>query len=302
MIAIAPTDLDWFEVLSEELPTPEINFWTPTPWNISRLKQGDKFYFLLKAPTRKIGGYGHFRYYENMSAREAWNRFGKGNGVGDLAELVARTSKYADRHSTRFVPTKNPEIGCIILERPVFFEESKFFRSEDYGKPFPRQVVRLKYFDEDFDEDTVGGVESPVSNSKPFQPVDDKGSDYKSRRVRDRVGQVAFRQKVLAAYGYRCCVTGESSLEVLDAAHIQPYVNSKSNHVQNGLALRTDLHKLFDAGFITIDDDYRIVVSNRLKSKGYTVYHGQEVFVPNADFRKPSREALEVHRAIVFRD
>src|SRR5829696_2962390 len=156
MIAIAPTDLDWFEVLSEESPAPEINFWTPTPWNISGLEQGNRFYFLLKAPYRKIGGYGHFRYYENMSAREAWNRFGKGNGVSNLAELVERTSKYASRHSTTFVPSVNPEIECIILDRPVFFEESDFFRPEDYGKFFPRQVVKLKYFDEDFDEVSVG--------------------------------------------------------------------------------------------------------------------------------------------------
>jgi putative restriction endonuclease len=301
MIAIAPTDLTWFEVLREELPAPEINFWTPTPWNISRLKQGDRFYFLLKAPYRKIGGYGHYRYYENMSAREAWNRFGKGNGVGDLAELVARTSKYADRHSATFVPTENPEIGCIILGRPVFFEENRFFKPEDYGKSFPRQVVRLKYFDEDFADDSVEGVKPLVGSQEPFRLVDEKGRNYRSRRVRDRAGQAVFRQKVLAAYGQRCCVTGESSLEVLDAAHIQPYVNSESNHIQNGLAFRTDLHKLFDAGLITIDDDYRLVTSNRLKSEGYASYHGQKVLVPDEGSHKPSTEALEVHRRVVFR-
>ena len=95
----------------------------------------------------------------------------------------------------------------------MFFEESGFFKLGDYGKPFPRQVVRLKYFDEDFSEDSIGGL-------------DEKGSSYKNRLVRDRTGQAVFRQKVLAAYGHRCCVTGENSLEVLDAAHIQPYVNS----------------------------------------------------------------------------
>jgi putative restriction endonuclease len=140
-----------------------------------------------------------------------------------------------------------------------------------------------------------------VESHESFQPVDEKGSTYTSRRVRDRTRQTVFRQKVLAAYGHRCCVTGESSLEVLDAAHIQPYVNNESNHIQNGLALRTDLHKLFDAGLVTIDDDYRVVVSSRLKSKGYASYHGQEVLVPDEDSRKPSKKALKVHREIVFR-
>jgi putative restriction endonuclease len=302
MIAIANTDLDWFEVLSEEPPTPEINFWTPTPWNIGGLEQGDRFYFLLKAPYRMIGGYGHFRYYENMSASEAWNRFGKGNGVRNLAELVARTSKYASRHSTTFLPTEDPEIGCIILDRPIFFDESEFFRPEDYGKSFPRQVVKLKYFNEDFDEESVGRVEPSITSFKPFQLVADKGTAYKSRRVRDRIGQAAFRQRVLGAYGYRCCVTRDSTVEVLEAAHIQPYINSESNHIQNGLALRADFHKLFDAGLITIDDDCHLVVSDHLKSRTYTAYHGQEVLVPDDDSLKPSKEALKVHRSIVYRN
>lgn len=171
----------------------------------------------------------------------------------------------------------------------MFFEEERFFKPEDYGKSFPRQVVRLKYFDEDFGDDSVEGVRPLVGSQKPFQLVDEKGTSYRSRRVRDRTGQAVFRQKVLAAYGQRCCVRGESSLEVLNAAHIQPYVNSESNHIQNGLAFRTDLHKLFDAGLITIDDDYRLVTSNRLKSGGYASYHGQKVFVPDEVSRSPQR-------------
>jgi hypothetical protein len=38
-------------------------FISPTPSvHVKRLEQGDRFYFLLKAPYRKIGGYGHFHY------------------------------------------------------------------------------------------------------------------------------------------------------------------------------------------------------------------------------------------------
>ena len=95
-------------------------------------------------------------------------------------------------------------------------------------------------------------------------------------------------------------MTGENSLEVLDAAHIQPYVNRKSNHVQNGLALRTHLHNLFDAGLLTIDD-YRLVVSSRLESEGYATYHGRKVLLPDKAAHGPSREALDVHRTVVFR-
>lgn len=110
-----------------------------------------------------------------------------------------------------------------------------------------------------------------------------------------------FRQKVLAAYGHRCCVTGESTIKVLVAAHIQPYVNRESNHVQNGLALRTDLHKLFDAGLLTVVDEYRLAISSRLKSEGYAAYHGRKMLLPDKATHWPSREALDLHRTVVFR-
>lgn len=54
MISIAPTDIDWFNFLKSNVVHEEINFWTPTPWNVKRLKRGDKFYFMLKSPLGKL--------------------------------------------------------------------------------------------------------------------------------------------------------------------------------------------------------------------------------------------------------
>src|SRR5438309_1748593 len=64
-----------------------------------------------------------------------------------------------------------------------------------------------------------------------------------------REGQGTFRVRILDAYGRRCAVTGESSEPVLGAAHIQLYLGPASNHVQNGIALRADIHRLFDGGY-----------------------------------------------------
>jgi|TARA_B110000116_G_scaffold227688_1_gene208722 putative restriction endonuclease len=71
MFAISPTDLNWFQQLrADDLQGNVINFWTPTPWNISRLKSGDNLYFMLKSPIRKIGGYGKFVEYKNMKDKK----------------------------------------------------------------------------------------------------------------------------------------------------------------------------------------------------------------------------------------
>ena len=211
---------------------------------------------------------------------------------------MARASRYAKRHSVAFAPTENPEIGCIVLSQPVFLDEDQFFRPEEYGLSFPRQVVKFKYFT---DRDSVGDMESPGSDHENFHPIQEEGGDYRNQHAKNRKGQAAFRQRVLAAYAGRCCVTGESSVEVLDAAHIQPYVNRNSNHVQNGLCLRTDFHKLFDAGLITPEDDYRISVSEFSISQDYATYQGQEIHLPHELNHRPSKEALKVHRDLVFR-
>ncbi|MCK8826596.1 hypothetical protein MWH25_02380 [Natroniella acetigena] len=67
MIAIAPTDLDWFNFLRMRLDIKVINFWTSTPWNIRKLEEGDKFSLMLKSPIRKkdeeVGGVGPFHLF-----------------------------------------------------------------------------------------------------------------------------------------------------------------------------------------------------------------------------------------------
>jgi predicted restriction endonuclease len=68
-----------------------------------------------------------------------------------------------------------------------------------------------------------------------------------------RLGAVAASD----AYGRRCAVTCERSLPTLDAAHIQPYRGPRSNHLQNGLVLRADIHRLFDSGYVTVTPEYR---------------------------------------------
>jgi hypothetical protein len=79
-----------------------------------------------------------------------------------------------------------------------------------------------------------------------------------------RLGQGTFRARLLDAYGRRCAITGERTEPVLDAAHIQPYLGPRSNHIRNGLVLSKEFHTLFDLGYVGIDPDYKVHVSPRL--------------------------------------
>ncbi len=87
---------------------------------------------------------------------------------------------------------------------------------------------------------------------------------------------------------------------VLEAAHIQPYLGPASNHVQNGLLLKADVHKLFDAGYVTVTPDYRFRVSERVRAeyengREYYALQGREIRRPVAEVAWPSRDALAWH-------
>ena len=120
-----------------------------------------------------------------------------------------------------------------------------------------------------------------------------------------RLGQGIFRVQVLDAYGRACAVTGEHSLPVLEAAHIKPYAKGGEHDVANGLSLRTDIHRLFDKGYVTVDEDAKFIVGRRLKQdfengRSYYSLAGRTLELPVEAARRPSSTALAWHRQSVF--
>ena len=122
-----------------------------------------------------------------------------------------------------------------------------------------------------------------------------------------RLGQGAFRVLVTDAYSRRCSITGEKTLPVLEAAHIKPYAESGPHFISNGLLLRSDMHKLFDGGYLTITNDLKIEVSSRIKEefhngKEYYQYHGKDLlFLPNRDLDKPNEKYIDWHNTNIYR-
>jgi putative restriction endonuclease len=100
-------------------------------------------------------------------------------------------------------------------------------------------------------------------------------------------------------------VTEEHSLPVLDAAHIRPYASGGEHEVSNGLSLRSDLHRLFDLGYVTIDEGLRFVVGRRLKDefengRSYYGLQGKLLAIPADVALRPSTAALAWHREQMF--
>ena len=143
------------------------------------------------------------------------------------------------------------------------------------------------------------------SAKEPLEIEGDRsGSEYLAR---SRLGQGAFRVLVIDAYQRRCAVTGEKTLPVLEAAHIRPYASQGPHRVSNGILLRSDLHKLFDVGYVTVTPDLKLEVSPRLREewhngREYYTHHGEKLnFMPADPGNRPSAELLRWHNEEVFK-
>jgi hypothetical protein len=112
-----------------------------------------------------------------------------------------------------------------------------------------------------------------------------------------RRGQPEFRAALLRAYGAKCAFSGCAIESILDAAHIVPYQGIETNHLQNGLLLRTDLHTLFDLGLLGVDvASMAILVAPSLASSEYAPLAGRIFVGPLDPNCMPSKTALEQHR------
>jgi hypothetical protein len=100
------------------------------------------------------------------------------------------------------------------------------------------------------------------------------------RQVVLRRYQTAFRQALLNKRSNCCAITGTSELSVLEAVHIIPYSErfADRDKLENGLLLRSDIHKLFDAHLISINPKTKEVeVSDRIESSDYLNLRGKAV-------------------------
>ncbi|KEO71658.1 HNH endonuclease [Anditalea andensis] len=120
-----------------------------------------------------------------------------------------------------------------------------------------------------------------------------------------------FKKLVPKVYQSTCSFTGMKltstyGFNFVDACHIVPFSVSQDDRVTNGLSLCPNLHRAFDRGMVSIDGDYRILVSDQLVENGEHPYsleqlRGQRIHLPGESKYYPLQENLEWHREKVFK-
>jgi putative restriction endonuclease len=307
---IAITDLDWFTFLSARHERDEVNFWRPSDLRRPQLTPGTPLIFKLKQRHGgHIVGYGIFARHVLQRAWLVWESFGERNGAGSFAEMRARVERLRHDATPDAHARGDYVMGCLLLVQPVFLSR------EDWVRPpadWPAHTVQGKSYDLTTGEGariwsaclagtTTLPAAAPVVLGGPLPRYGEPAL------VRPRLGQGSFRLAVTDAYESACAVTDEHSLPALDAAHIRAYEAEGPHDVPNGVLLRSDLHRLFDRGYVGITPEHRFVVSPRLRAdfsngRSYYPLDGKPVRMPASPSERPHAEFLRWHLEHRFRD
>lgn len=142
----------------------------------------------------------------------------------------------------------------------------------------------------------------------PFCLIDgltEKEGKEVMRSVKARTNQKAFQTIVMKNFRGLCCITNLEVPAANRASHIIPWAERKTTRMdpRNGLYLSATYDAVFDRNLLSLDDDYRIILSRDLKehytSSSYAAHfgskEGSKISLPVAYL--PKREYLEYHRA-----
>jgi putative restriction endonuclease len=308
---VGVTDWDWYRFLADQPETirREVNFWRPSGGGFRAVEQGEPFFFKSKAPHNRVVGGGFYSGFVRLRLSDAWDMLGPANGVASQEQMRQTIAHY---RSEPIATGEDPEIGCIFVRDATFFPDGltcdpppDFASSIMQGKSYDMADARYsRYFDVLMQ--LVLGVAIEIDFSQPWHKSGPVFGD--PRLAPYRLGQQAFKAVVGDAYHWRCAITGAKIRPVLEAAHIRP-VSPKyggENRLDNGLLLRSDVHTMFDKGYLTVDDSYRLRVSPCLRTdfgNGESFYAkaGEVISLPDHKGDRPHPGFLRWHTDTIFK-
>jgi putative restriction endonuclease len=297
---VGVTDSDWFDLLSSQPGIEEVNFWQPGGKHLFKaIAQGELFLFKAHRRNIIIGG-GVFVHATLLPVGLAWTTFGTGNGATSLQGMRRQIEKYRKQPG---LPHEDYTIGCIVLVQPFFFTQGDYVAAPH---DWPTNVPGRKY---DLTQEPGLSIYRAVTERlqalrwasiTPTVAAEPAARYGIPMLIQPRLGQGAFRIVVTDAYERRCAISGERVLPVLEAAHVRPYADGGLHQVDNGLLLRSDLHTLFDRGYITVTPEHHVEVSKRIREefengREYYVLHGSMIRDPKAGLPQLSAENLRWH-------
>jgi putative restriction endonuclease len=235
--------------------------------------------------------------YESRKTKRPEYRCNKGHEFNTPDSEVIEVTNYEAYYSTNFIAPK--EIVSIDKIKPFYHKGynrnmSMQNISEDFFIKYYNEEI--KNLNEEFIYPSAEESENYLSNffDDSYIPSNKDERPKIIQAIFARRGQQNFRDAVRERYGNKCVITGCEILDILEAAHINPYKGEKDNHAMNGLLLRADIHTLFDLDLIGIEpNELKIHLSETIKKDGYQVLENKLLQLISKE-NQPSKEALKL--------
>lgn len=140
---------------------------------------------------------------------------------------------------------------------------------------------------------------------KQLQKTEDDENFEEEIYMRNNV----FKKKIPQIYDYTCSITGLKirstyGHSLIDACHIMPFSVGHDDTIGNGLALCPNFHRAFDSGLITIDCNYKVIVSEKFteNNSNYSIkqFNNKKLILPQNNLFYPRKELLLWHNNNIF--
>ena len=279
---------------TEQIPiSPELTSIFKSTWN------------LLVSSDHTLGFALPFFHLKNEKGRwwelvanpgcETWVEYGKLSSFSNLSAAVA----YA-QIDTKLAQLLNDETSRNVLRRVLL---STYFPGQA-GITANRLNDGLDNLKREMLEEDPADYRSKLKSLKTRL-------DPETYQIEVYARDTVFRREIVRLYDDQCCITGVRvsapyTFSMVDACHIVPFYKTFNNHPTNGIALCPNLHRAFDKGAISIDDNYHILVSPTFVENGDSTYSlsalaGTQIELPKDEQFLPDPVAFAWHRKHTFR-
>ena len=234
----------------------------------------------------------------------------------DVGGHVAEAADYLNRAYLGFTRISPEKVDAILDD----FGSVDVFIHQVLGGP-ESGVGTAHGFDEVTERD-MGDLEDAEDLEKAevdreMETIRDKlahdaklteGLDRQTTQTSARPRSAAFEIGIKKLYGFRCAICG-SGLRTpngnpeVQSAHIYPKRLDGSDDVRNGICLCRMHHWAMDAGWLSIADDYTVLVRDDLPNRDdyefIREYKGERLHLPSVAESTLDRMYLREHRRLV---
>ncbi len=186
-------------------------------------------------------------------------------------------------------------------------------------------MLEVLLLDEYFTNTRTQFSNSKVEQQKLFEEIEKKILHEDAVAYRSEIKQLLkqkneeeiylrgsiFKREVPKIYNNTCSISGmhidaNINISMVDACHIVPFSESYNDTITNGIALCPNLHRAFDRGLISIDEDYKVLVSpyfiENETSFSIRAFEAKPISLPTQRIYFPLQDNLKWHRTKVFKN